>query len=335
MDHSTSTAQPITSRRLPPLLVLFFGVLVVSTSSVFIRYAQQDASSIVIAAYRLGLASLILLPLTLGSYQHELRRLRRSQLGLAALSGVFLAIHFATWISSLEYTTVASSVVLVSTTPLWVAVLSPVVLRERPGRMVAIGMVVALAGGVLVGVSEACAVHGARLVCPPASVFVRGEAFWGNLLALAGALGAAAYLLVGRFLRPTMSLMVYIFTVYSMAAVTLWGMALASGQRLAGFPGVVFLYFLALAVGPQLLGHTSFNYGLRYLSAAYVSVALLGEPIGSTVLALVVLGEIPALPEMVGGAVILVGIFLASRSEGGGKGAPGMAVSPGGEKDAA
>lgn len=299
--------------RIHPLLALFAGILVVSTSSIFIRYAQKEAASIVIAAWRLSLASLILLPIVLVHYRSELFGLRRKQVLLALLSGIFLAFHFATWISSLEFTTVASSVVLVSTSPLWVALLSPLVLRERPGRAVVIGMLVALVGGLLVGLSEACSIGENGLICPPAADFFQGRASWGNLLALAGALTAAGYLLVGRWLRPNMSLAVYIFTVYGMAAVILVIMALLSGKPLAGFPPVVYLYLFILAVGPQLLGHTSFNYGLRYLSASFVSVALLGEPIGSTILAFIILSEIPGPLEIIGGVVILVGIYLASR----------------------
>jgi drug/metabolite transporter (DMT)-like permease len=308
-------ARRLVGINLPPLLVLFCGILIVSTSSIFIRFAQKEASSLVIAAYRLSLATLILVPVVWFGYRVELFSLRRKQVGLVLLSGIFLAFHFATWITSLEYTTVASSVVLVTTTPLWVALLSPLVLRERPTRMVAVGMVVALVGGALVGMSESCQIQAGGVVCPSANVFIQGSAFLGNLLALAGALCAAAYLLAGRFLRPTMSLVVYIFAVYGVAALVLVGMALVSGQPLAGFSPPVYLFFLVLAVGPQLLGHTSFNYSLRYLSAAYVSVALLGEPIGSTILALMILKEIPTPLEVVGGIVILVGIYMASRGE--------------------
>jgi drug/metabolite transporter (DMT)-like permease len=301
---------------LPPLLVLFFGILIVSTASIFIRYAQKEASSIVIAAYRLALAALILLPIALQRYRDELTHLTRKQILLVILSGIFLAIHFATWISSLEYTTVASSVVLVTTTPLWVALLSPLFLHERPSRFVVVGMVIALLGGTMVGLSNECTLGRVGLVCPPFSAFLQGSAFFGNLLALAGAVAASAYLLAGRFLRPTMALIPYIFSVYGMAAVILVLMALLSGQPVSGFSFPTYLFLLALAVGPQLLGHTSFNYGLRYLSAAYVSVALLGEPIGSTILAMIVLKETPTRLEIFGGIVILIGIYLATRSEG-------------------
>jgi drug/metabolite transporter (DMT)-like permease len=169
-----------------------------------------------------------------------------------------------------------------------------------------------------VGLSEACDLQAGGLNCQALATFFRGSAFWGNSLALMGALTAAAYLLVGRWLRPTMSLMVYITAVYGVAAVVLVITALFSGQPLRGFSLPVYLALLALAIGPQLLGHTSFNYSLRYLSAAYVAVALLGEPIGSTVLALLVLKEVPSLLEIIGGIIILIGIYLASRSEPGG-----------------
>ncbi len=298
-----------------PLLVLFLGILAVSTASIFIRFAQKEASSIVIAAYRLSLATLLLLPVALRSSRHELVHLRSRQIILILLSGVFLAFHFATWITSLEYTTVASSVVLVTTTPLWVGIFSPLILRERLARFVAMGLVVALLGGILVGMSESCTLSTLGFACPPLSTFAQGSTFWGNFLALSGAIFAAAYLLVGRSLRPTLSLIAYISTVYGVAAVALVAMAIFSGQPLFGFSPWVYLAFLALAVFPQLLGHSSFNYGLRYLSAALVSVALLGEPIGSTILAFIILKEVPTALEVVGGVVILVGIYIATRGQ--------------------
>jgi drug/metabolite transporter (DMT)-like permease len=249
----------------------------------------------------------------LRKHREEFLHLSRRQVGLIILSGMFLAFHFATWISSLQYTSVASSAVLVSTSPLWVALLAPIFLRERLTRLTGFGMVIALVGGTLVAMGETCAFQNSGISCPPANVFFQGQAIWGNLLALAGALTASAYLLVGRWLRSTLSLVVYITTVYGVAAIVLSIMAIFSGQPLGGFSWVTYLVFLGLALGPQLLGHTSINYGLRHLSAAFVSVALLGEPIGSTLLALVLLNEAPSLLEILGGVIILVGIFLASR----------------------
>ena len=245
----------------------------------------------------------------------ELSGLRKGQIGLIILSGVFLAFHFATWITSLEYTSVASSVVLVTTTPLWVGLFSPVILHERLSPMVAVGLVVALLGGVLVGLHEACTVSLSGIACPALDTFLKGDTSLGNLLALAGAIFAAAYLMVGRRLRPTLSLISYIATVYSVSAICLVLMALFSGQALGGFSILTYLSFLGLAVVPQLLGHSSFNYALGYLSAAYVSVALLGEPIGSTLLAMLLLNEAPNTLEVLGGIIILVGIYLATRGQ--------------------
>lgn len=297
----------------PPLLVLALGVLAASAASIFIRFAQEYAPSLVIAAWRLTLATVLLAPLALTRRQKELRSLTRLELGLALLSGIFLALHFAAWITSLAYTTVASSVVLVDTAPLWVALFAPLTLGEHISRPVKIGMWLAFTGGVLVALSDACVWGVSGLACPPLGEFVQGRAFIGDLLALAGALAAAAYLIIGRRVRAHLSLLSYIFVVYGAAAVALIIAMLAAGQPPLGYPPVAYLWFLALALFPQLLGHTSYNWALGYLPAAYVSITLLGEPIGSTLLAMIFLGEVPSGLKVLGGALALAGIYLASR----------------------
>jgi drug/metabolite transporter (DMT)-like permease len=299
----------------PPILALLFGILAVSTASVFIRYAQNYAPSLVIAAYRLTIATLVLAPVAYSRHRPELRSLSRAELGLALLSGLFLALHFATWITSLEYTTVASSVVLVSTTPLWVALLSPFTVHEPLSKLVLIGMGLALVGGVVVGVSDSCSVSSAGLACPSFGDFMRGEAFLGDLLALTGAVMGASYLLIGRRLRGKMSLISYIFLVYGMAAAVLVLIMFAAGQKPFGYPPQAYLWFALLALVPQLLGHSTFNWALRYLTVAFVSISLLGEPIGSTILAYFLLEEIPSALKIFGAILILVGIYIASRGE--------------------
>jgi drug/metabolite transporter (DMT)-like permease len=299
----------------PPLLGLLFGILAVSAASIFIRYAQGYAPSLVIAAYRLVLASLILAPLAVLRYRSELRLLGLTQLGLALLSGFFLALHFATWITSLEYSSVASSVVLVSTTPLWVALLTPFTLKERLPRPVIAGMVLALVGGTVIGLSDTCTWSAGSLACPPLGEFVRGDAFLGNLLALTGALMAAAYILIGRSLRTRMSLIPYIFVVYGMGALVLVVLMFGAGHSPLGYPPPAYVWLLLLALFPQLLGHSTFNWALRYLSAAYVSIALLGEPVGSTILAYFLLQETPTNLKIFGAILILAGIIFASQSE--------------------
>jgi drug/metabolite transporter (DMT)-like permease len=300
---------------IPPALAIGFGILAVSTASVFIRYAQAYAPSLVIAAYRLTLAAIVLAPIAFLRHRDELRALGRREIALALLSGFFLAFHFATWITSLEYTTVASSVVFVTTTPLWVALLSPFTLKEPLTRPILIGMALALVGGIVVGLSDSCRWETGSLLCPSLGDFVRGQAFLGDLLALVGAWMAAGYLLIGRHLRATMSLVPYVFAVYGAAALVLIAIMFASGQVPWGFAPVAYLWFVLLALVPQLLGHSTFNWALGFLPAAFVSITLLGEPIGSTILAYFLLDETPPALKIFGAILILAGIFTASQSE--------------------
>ncbi len=311
-DDMTTLSKP---RRISPLWVLFLGILAVSTASILIRFAQKEASSLVIAAYRLFFAWLFLLPLAIRKHRHEFAQIARQQWLWILLSGIFLAFHFAAWITSLEFTSVATSVVLVTTTPLWVGLFSPLVLRERLSRALLIGLLIALSGGMLVGMSGSCSLTAQGLVCPSMSIFFSGNSFVGNILALAGAVFAAAYLLAGRKVRANLSLVPYITMVYGVSAITLIGMAAFSGQRFVGFSTTTYLMLLGLAVIPQLFGHSAFNYALRYVSAAVVSVALLGEPIGSTILAMILLKETPTNLELAGGVLILIGITLATRAK--------------------
>ncbi len=283
----------------PPILGILVGIAAVSSASILIRFAQREAPSLAIAAARLTLASLILMPLALTRYRVEYRKLTRADGWLAVFSGIFLALHFATWISSLEYTTVASSVVLVSASPLFVAIASWLFLQEKAGRRVILGLGVALAGGVIVGLTD----RGG----------VMRNALLGDVLALGGALAVTGYWIIGRRLRARLSLVPYIAIVYGTAAVTLVLMTGVAQQTFVGYSPPVYLCFLLLALGPQLLGHSSFNWALAHLPATFVSVATLGEPIGSTILAYLILRETPTPLKIVGAALILVGIIIVSH----------------------
>lgn len=300
-------------QRVSPYIAIFFGILAVSTASIFIRYAQQDVPSLVIAAYRLGIASLLLAVPAWLRHRQEIRRLRRMDLALMALSGVFLALHFATWITSLEMTTVVNSVVLVTTTPLWVALLSPLLLRESLGIKAGAGMLVALAGGAIIAMSSACQLTPAGLSCADFDELLRGGSFLGNFLALAGAWMAAGYLIVGRSLRSKLALIPYIFLVYGTAAIFLFVLAISQGFRFTGYPALAYLWLVLLAIFPQLIGHSIFNWALGYLPASFVAVTLLGEPIGSSILAFLLLGEAPTMLNLIGAILILSGIVLVSQ----------------------
>ena len=301
------------SSRLVLPFAIVIAILAVSTASIFVRFAQLEAPSIVIAALRLGFAIVAIAPFALIRYRSELRALTRHELLLGVLSGGCLAIHFAAWITSLEYTSVVSSVVLVATGPLWVALFSPLFLREPLTRLVLTGMLLALLGGVTIALSDSCEIDGG-LVCPSLSGFLSGDAALGNFLALVGAWAIAGYLMIGRKLRSGMSLVPYIFVVYGAAAAALFAAMFASGQSPAGFSGMTYVWILLLALLPQLIGHTTFNWVLRYLPVTLVAITTLGEPIGSAVLAYFILKEMPASLTLLGGVLILIGIYVSSRN---------------------
>ena len=296
------------------LIAISIAILAVSTSSVFIRFAQEEAPSLVIAASRLLLASLFLAPPALLKHRAELRQLSRKDLLLGLLSGIFLAIHFATWITSLEYTTITNSVVLVSTSPLWVAILAPLFLKEKLTKIVIIGMILTLIGGTIIGFSDNCA-WDAGIICTSHSGFGLAETSKGNFLALVGAWTVAGYLLIGRRLRAKMTLIPYIFLVYGMAAIVMLVILVIAGETLLGYSPMTYLWLLLIAIFPQLIGHSTYNWALRYLPVALVAVTTLGEPIGSSILAFVILKEIPTTLQFVGGILILAGIYVTSRKK--------------------
>jgi len=294
-------------------LSLLIAILAVSTASIFIRFAQADgAPSLVIAALRLTFATLLLAPIALTRHRAEIKNLTRNQILLGIVSGLFLAVHFATWISSLEYTSVASSVVFVSTGPLWVALLSPMLLNEKLTRAAIIGLGLSLLGGSVIGLSDACVIQNG-FQCPELSQVLQGRAIWGNFLALSGAWAVTGYLIIGRKLRAEMSLVPYIFLVYGMAATVLIVFMLAAGQSPFGYQAKTYGWIFLLAAAPQLIGHSTYNWALRYLPAAFVAVTTLGEPIGSAILAFFILSETPGIATIIGGILILTGIYLASR----------------------
>jgi drug/metabolite transporter (DMT)-like permease len=286
-----------------PYLALILGVCASSTAAILIRFAQQaGVSSLVIAAYRLTVATLVLSVIALQKRTwREYATLTGKEIAVILLSGVLLGAHFASWITSLAYTSVASSVVLVSTTPLWIGLASPFVLRERNSLWMWVGVLVATAGGIVIGLAD--------------SGQVGATTMWGNVLALVGAIAWAGYMMIGRRLRGRLSLLAYIWLVYGTAAVILTISAVLSGSPLAGYCPEAYVYMVLLALVPQLIGHSSVNYALRHVSASFVAVAVLGEPIGSTLLAIPLLGEEPGVGQLIGGGLVLVGVGLATREE--------------------
>ena len=278
-------------------LLLAAGVVAVSFSAIFIRLAH--APPLAMAFWRNLIATALLAPVALRRHRAEFRALSRREVVVAATSGVLLAGHFATWIPSLRYTTVAASTVLVTAAPVFVAIGSRW-MGERVARGAAIGIAVALAGAVLVSGGD---------------FSVSGRAVFGDALSVTGAIFAAGYFLIGRSLRQRLPLLVYVTIVYATCTVVLAVVMTAGSVRFTGFPAPTWGLFVLMALLPQIMGHTVFNYLLRDLDPTVITVAIMGEPVGASLLALAVFGEVPAWWTAVGGVLILAGIYLAVTAQ--------------------
>ena len=284
-------------------VVLSVGVLVIATASILIRYAQNaQVPSLSIAAIRLGVSAAVLSVIVALRYAQWPQGITIRHGWLAVLSGACLAVHFATWITSLQYTSVASSAALVATTPLWVGIVARVWFKEALNRYRIIGMALTIAGSIGIAVSDQTASVGTNPLL-------------GNLLAIVGAISGSAYFLLGRGLRSDIPLLHYIWMTYGAAALVLLVAALGFGYTTVPAAGMTWLVLIGLALGPQLLGHTSINYAMRHLSALLVTIALLGEPVGSAILAFVLFQEQVAPLQVVGLVGLLLGIAVTAVGE--------------------
>jgi drug/metabolite transporter (DMT)-like permease len=283
-------------------IVLGIGLLAISFGAILARFAQDyGLPSLAVAALRLGLAALIVTPVAWWRSHAALRAMDRRQILLTAGAGFFLALHFATWISSLEYTSVASSTALVTTNPVWICLASFVLFGEKPASRTLTGIAVSLAGSGLIFWSD---------------TGTSGSNAWlGNALALAGSGCFSAYLLAGRRLRAQMPLSAYIWLAYGAAALFLLLACGVRGVSLTIYRAPAYLVALLLALVPQLLGHTAYNWSLRHVSPSFVAVVTLGEPVGSALLAWIFFGESFALLQAAGFLLLLMGIYLAARGE--------------------
>lgn len=277
-------------------LLLPIGIIAVSTASIFIKLC--DAPVLIIATYRMMLASLMLTPFA--CYQKTWRGWERDDLGWFFISGLLLSLHFAFWIASLKYTSVASSVVLVTTHPIFVGIGGWLFLKERLGVNLIFGIALSVLGSGLIGYGD---------------MSLSKEAFMGDGLALLGAIAASGYLLVGRKMRKGQVLLSYIFPVYSTAGLILILFALIFQESFWGYSSSTYLYLFLLALVPQLIGHTTFNWALKYLPASVIAITTLGEPIGSTLLAYFILGEGLTIWKVIGGMSIFAGILIALRKK--------------------
>jgi drug/metabolite transporter (DMT)-like permease len=278
-------------------LVLAFAIVAVAHGSIFVRLAE--APSLAIAAWRLTLATAVVLPIAWALERRALLHIDRRTLLLAAVSGGLLAGHFATWIASLSYTSISNSVVLVTTAPVWVALigLATGALRLTRGMWLAVGL--SLAGSLVIGWGSAR---------------VGSMTLKGDLLALAGAIFLAGYLLLAQRVQRRLAFLAYVALAYGFAAAWLWLAALIAGTPMAGFDGKTWGSLIGIALVSQVIGHSGYNWSLRHLSPDFVAVTLLGEPILASLLGLLFFAEPIPRATLMGGCLVLGAIAMASRS---------------------
>jgi len=287
------------SRRFHLPLVLAIGVLSISSAAIFIKLST-DAPPLVIAAARLTIATLVLLPIMSATRGGKLLRIPTAHWKYIALAGAMLAAHFAFWITSLKHTSVLSSVVLVTTNPLFVGVGSYLFFKERISAGLIFGILLGVTGGVVITFSDAKSA--------PGSVY-------GNLLSLGGAIMMSGYLMIGRKVRKDVDAMSYMLAVCGVAALLLCAAVAIAGQSPLGYQTSTYVYFLLLGMVPQLLGHGALNYALKHVTATLIAICILGEPVGASVFAYFFLGESVTALQCMGGGLILAGIFISTRTQ--------------------
>ena len=282
--------------------LLLAGLLSLGASAILIRYAG-DVPAVAVAAWRTIFATAVLAPWAARYARSEIRAFAARDWALVTASGVLLGAHFVAWIASVNLTTVASASVLVTTSPVFIAILGALVLKERTSRRVVAGIVVAVAGAVMIAVGEG------------GDGGARPDATLGNVLALGAALVVSVYLLIGRAVRQRTSFLAYFVPVNAFAAVTTVVACLLTGTPL-GLPAPALLICLAIALGPGLLGHGSFTVALGYLPAAFLGLLTLAEPVVASALALVLFEERPAPLALAGIVVVIlaIGTVVVSRS---------------------
>jgi drug/metabolite transporter (DMT)-like permease len=279
-------------------LAIIIAVIAVSFASIFIRWS--DAEPLAIAFYRLLFTTLLLLPFVLVKRGQEIRNLGGKNIGLMMGIGLVLSFHFSMWITSLGLTSVASSVILVTAHPILVGTVSHFFMKDKLSKLNFIGIFVAITGVIVLTLGD---FTGGPLT---------GSKTLGNILAFLGGICAGIYILGGRKMRRSVSIVTYAFLVYLFCTIFLFIQCLATSTKIFPLPANEYYLFLLMALVPGILGHTLYNWSLKYVTATVVSVSLLGEPIGSSILAILLLNEVPSNYVLIGGPIVLAGILLAS-----------------------
>jgi len=307
--QKTKTSLPLPIK--PPIsayIAILAMIISVSSAGILIRFALlEEMPPILIVAARLLVATIALTPITLTRYKKDIQSITRMELGLATLSGVFLALHFMAWVSSFQYTTILVSVVVVSTGPIWVAILEVIFLRVRLSQMVIFGLIIALLGAIFIGIPLQSEIG--------QNTGEIDTTLTGAFLAWVGAIAVSIYMLIGRKLRSKLPAIPYIWLVYGTAAIAMLIIVIITSTPVTGHSANGYFIILMIGLVPQLIGHSSLNYALEYFPATLIGISTQLEPIGSAILALIIFAEMPPTQQIIGSGIIILGVLLASRGK--------------------
>lgn len=284
--------------KIHPYIPIFIGVISVSLSAIFVKLANAESG--VIAFYRMLFSVIIMAPIFFWKYTSEVKQLTRRDWLFSSIAGVFLAFHFILWFESLNYTSVASSTVLVTLQPLFAFVGTYFFFKEKITVKTILAGTIAIAGSILISWGD---------------FQLSGSAFYGDMLALIACALITAYLLFGQDVRKRLSLVTYTMVVYAVSTITLFVYVLIKGESFGPYPTIDWIWFILLAIVPNLLGHTLFNWSIKYVSTNVVSIAILFEPIGAAVLAIFIFKEYLVSTQIIGGLIVILGIVLFAVDE--------------------
>jgi drug/metabolite transporter (DMT)-like permease len=284
--------------KINPYLLLAIGVISVSTSAILVKVSSAPAG--VLAFYRLFFTVLLMSPVFFLKYVKELKVITRRDWAYSIIAGIFLAFHFILWFESLNFTSVASSTVLVTLQPLFAFIGAYLFFQEKLTGKAVTSALLAVTGSFIISWGD---------------FRISGTALWGDILALLACALVTGYLLFGQTIRKRLSLITYTYLVYAISAVVLLFYVLIRGESLGPYPKEDWIYFLLLAIVPTLLGHSLFNWSLKWLSTSTISMAILFEPIGASILAYWLLGEKILLTQVIGGMIIILGVTLFLMEE--------------------
>lgn len=285
-------------KRLNPKLVVIIGVLFVSLSSILIKLS--NAPSLVIAFYRMLFTTIFLFPFVIFNHVEEIKNLSKRFVILSAGSGLFLAFHFATWFTSIKYTTIASSTILVSIHPVFIVIGGYLFLNEKVTNKILLTISIVLLGSLIISLGD---------------YSTTDSSLYGNILAVFGAFFVSCYMMIGKHIRKNVSLITYTFIVYLTCSLVLLLLVIITRTPLYPYPMQEWLIYLGLSIFCTILGHSIFSWSLKYVKVTFLSTTILGEPVFATIWATLIFNEIPTLWNVLGGVIVILGIMLYIRND--------------------